>query len=121
MRAFTLSAALLLAACAGPVVPPGQASVTSGRVAGPAQTCVSYRPDDALRAVDSATLIYGSGATIYINRLGASCPGLRELSTIFVEVHSGQYCRGDRIRAIETGSTIPGPSCNLRDWVPYRR
>ena len=68
-----------------------------------------------------STLAYGSGATIYINRLGASCPGLRELSTIIAEVHGSEYCRGDRICANEPGSIIPGPTCNLGDWVPYRR
>lgn len=123
MRFLPLVAGLAIAACAGPGVPPGDASagLTAGRVAGPPQTCISSRPSDALRAVDSATLAYGSGSTIYINRLGGSCPGLRELSTIIVDVQGGQYCRGDRIRALEPGSIIPGPSCNLGVWVPYRR
>jgi hypothetical protein len=97
------------------------AGVTAGRVAGPPRSCVRSEPNDALRAVNSATLAYGSGSTIYINRLGGSCPGLRELSTIIVDVHGGEYCRGDRIRALEPNSIIPGPTCNLGDWVPYLR
>jgi hypothetical protein len=123
MRTLSLALGLSIAACAGPVVPPGDAtaSVTTGRIAGKAQSCISAQSNEGLRAIDSATLAYGSGRTIYFNRLGASCPGLRDLSTIIAELHGGQYCRGDRIRALETGSIIPGPSCNLGDWVPYRR
>jgi hypothetical protein len=113
----------MVAACAGPVVPPGDASagVTAGRIAGKPQSCISSQTSEGLRAIDSATLAYGSGATIYLNRLGGSCPGLRDLSTIIADVHGGQYCRGDHIRALEPGSIIPGPTCNLGDWVPYRR
>lgn len=123
MRTLPFVVSLMVAACAGPVVPPGDASasVTAGRVAGKGQSCISSQTSEGLHAIDSATLAYGSGSTIYINRLGYSCPGLRDLSTIIVEVHGGQYCRGDHIRALEPGSIIPGPTCNLGDWVPYRR
>ena len=123
MRSLPLVIAVTLAACAGPVVPPGAAlaSATAGRVAGPPQSCISSQISEGLHAIDPATLAYGSGSTIYINRLGDRCPGLQTLSTIIVDVHGGQYCRGDHIRALETGSIIPGPTCNLGDWVPYRR
>jgi len=123
MRVAPIFAGLVLAACAGPVAPPGDAStsLTAGRMAAPPQSCVLSRTNEGLRAVDSTTLAYGSGSTIYINRLGGSCPGLRELSTVIVDVHGSEYCRGDRIRANEPGSIIPGPPCNLGEWVPYRR
>ena len=123
MRTLPFILGLSVAACAGPAAPPGDASasLTAGRVAGPPQSCISTSTSEGLHAIDSATLAYGSGSTIYINRLGYRCPGLRELSTIITEVRGGQYCRGDRIRALELGSIIPGPSCNLGDWVPYRR
>src|SRR5258707_4021933 len=112
MRVVPLAAGLLVAACAGPVVPPGDASasLTAGRVAGPSRSCVPTGLGGNLRAVDSATLAYGSGATIYINRLDGSCPGLRELSTIIAEVHCSAYCRGDRIRPNEPGPIIPRPT-----------
>jgi hypothetical protein len=123
MRALSLALGLSIAACAGPAARPGDAlsSVTAGRVAGKPQSCISSQTSEGLRAIDSATLAYGSGSTIYLNRLGYNCPGLRELTTIITEVHGGQYCRGDHIRTLESGSVIPGPSCNLGDWVPYRR
>lgn len=122
MRARVLILVLSLAGCAPPIVlPDGDlARVTAGRSAGPAQSCVAMRTDQNLRPVDSMTLAYGSGATIYVNQLGAPCPGLEDLSTIIVDAQSGQYCRGDRIRPLAPGAIIPGPTCNLGDWVPYR-
>jgi hypothetical protein len=112
-----------LASCTRPAVPPGEALAgrLAGRTAGPPQSCVPIRQEFSLQAVDETTITYGSGSTIYVNRLGP-CSGLKELSTIIVtSASSGQYCRGDRIRANELGSVIPGASCNLGDWIPYRR
>jgi len=123
MRSLPLVVAFTLAACAGPVVPPGDASasVIGGRTAGTPRSCISTSTSEGLHAIDEATLAYGSGSTIYLNRLGYTCPGLKDLSTIITEVHGGQYCRGDHFRVLEPGAIIPGPSCNLGDWVPYRR
>ena len=122
MRAHLLLLLASLAGCARPATVSGDdlGRLTAGRTAGPAQSCVLAGNNDSLRAVDSMTVAYGSGRTVYINHLGARCPGLQDLSTIIVDVQSGRYCRGDRIRAVETGAIIPGPSCNLSDWVPYK-
>ncbi|MEO7635290.1 MAG: hypothetical protein ABIS38_06555 [Sphingomicrobium sp.] len=122
MRWLFLLPACGLAGCAPPVA---QAAVdfervTAGRMAGPAQGCIATNSNDTLRAVDSMTLVYGSGSTIYINRLGAICPGLQDLSTIAIDGSNGNYCRGDRIRPLAPGSVIAGPTCNLGQWVPYR-
>jgi hypothetical protein len=123
MRRLALFIAIALAGCTRPAAPPGSdlARLTAGRTPGPPQSCINSQPGYSLQAVDSTTITYGSGSTLYVNRLGP-CPGLRELSTIIVVSSSGsQYCRGDRIRANEPGSIIPGPTCNLGDWTPYRR
>jgi hypothetical protein len=75
-----------------------------------------------LHYVDPQTVAYGYGATIWINHLPGPCPGLEQLSTIIVDARDGtQYCRGNRIRGLEPGSIIAGPTCNLGDWVPYRK
>lgn len=123
MRRLLLLALMVLVGCSRPVVPPGAdlAQTLAGRVAGPPQSCVSAQSVSNLRAIDAATLGYGSGPSIYVNRLGGDCPGLRELSTVIVEVYGGQYCRGDHFRAVELAGGIPGPVCILGDWVPYRR
>ena len=92
-----------------------------GRVAGTPESCVATSASQGLRVVDSRTLVHRSGDTIWVNRLAEDCPGLRPLDTIIVEVRGAQYCRGDRVRGLSPGTTIPGPICPLGDFVPYRR
>ena len=125
MRALMLIAAAGCAAsCSRPVAPPGQdfAQLTAGRVAGPAETCINSNTSENLHVIDPQTVAYGYARTIYINRLAAACPALSQFNTIIVEGGTGgQYCRGDRVRGLEPGAIIPGPSCNLGDWVPYRQ
>lgn len=119
---------ILLAACAvsGCTRPaePAQATFArelAGHVAGAPQTCVSQFGQQNLRVIDASTLAYGSGRTIYVNRLGGPCPALSQFNTVIVDARGGtQYCRGDRVRGLETGGIIPGPWCNLGDWTPYR-
>jgi hypothetical protein len=93
----------------------------AGRTAGAPQACVPIRQSQSMQIVDRQTLVYRDSDTIWVNRLGADCPGMRPLSTLIIEAHGSQYCRGDRVRAVETQSAIPGPTCVLRDFVPYRR
>jgi hypothetical protein len=125
MRALILfAAAASLAGCSRPVSPPGNgfAQAVEGRVPGPAQSCITTNSSENIHALDPQTLAYGSGRTVYINRLAGPCPGLGELNTLIVEgAVGGQYCRGDRVRGREPNAIIAGPSCNLGDWVPYRR
>ena len=123
MRALlVIAAATAVGSCTAPASPPASdlARVTAGRVAGPPQTCVSLEGVSNVRALDSQTLAYGSGRTVYINHLGSPCPGVEPLGLLIVEANGNQYCRGDRIRGRELGATISGPRCVLSDWVPYR-
>jgi hypothetical protein len=125
MRHLTLLFAGFLAGCA-----PMQSADKSldplareldGRTAGKAQACISPFGNQSLRVVDPQTLAYGSGAIVHVNRLRSPCPSLRPTAAIIVESQSGQYCRGDSIRALEPGSTIPSPVCSLGDWTPHSR
>ena len=93
----------------------------AGRSAGKAERCVSITQSAPLEIVDRQTIAYRSGSTIYVNRLQGDCPGLRPFNTLIVETHGSQYCRGDRVRGLEPGTSIPGPTCPLGDFVPYRR
>ena len=124
MRPLIPFAALALASCVPQTPEPPNAAFArelAGHVAGPQQTCVSTSPDQNLHVVDSRTVAYGCGRTIYVNQLPAACPALSQFNTLIVESLGGQYCRGDRVRGLEPGRIIPGPSCNLGDWVPYPR
>jgi len=123
MRSLILIVAALAISSCTPTQPPGVAFAQelAGYVAGPPKTCVSTFPDQNLRAIDSRTIAYGYGRTISVNRLGGECPGLGPFNTIIADAHGGQFCRGDRVRGLESGASIPGPWCNLGDWVPYRK
>ena len=92
-----------------------------GRTAGAPQACVPARQAQALQIVDRRTIAYRDFDTVWVNRLESNCPGMRPYATLIVEAHGSQYCRGDRVRAVEAQSSIPGPYCVLRDFVPYRR
>jgi hypothetical protein len=124
MRALMLiAAATMVASCTQPATPPGAALAqeTAGRAAGPAQSCIPTEPVLGLRVIDSQTIAFGEGKTIYISHLGAPCPGIEPTTTLIVEPGTaGQYCRGDHVRGREMGASIAGPVCILGDWVPYR-
>jgi hypothetical protein len=111
-----------MAACA-PTAPPNELAFSelAGRVVGPAQSCVPAYPTTNLRPLREATLIYGAGRTIYVNRLRAPCPGLTSTATLPLDVHGSQYCSGDHFRTVEIGSVIPGAVCLLGEWLPYRQ
>ena len=85
------------------------------------RNCIPTRDQQSLTIVDRQTVVQRGGSTLWVNRLEAPCPGLRPLDTLIVEVHGGQYCRGDHIRGLEPGSNIPGPICPLGAWLPSRR
>ncbi|HYD38264.1 MAG TPA: hypothetical protein VEA60_11660 [Allosphingosinicella sp.] len=113
---------LLLAACAaGSAREADLSGELAGRTAGPARDCVPASAGDSLVARDSRTLVLRRGDTIWVNRLAAACPGLDPMSTLVVEVHGSQHCRGDPVRALEPGQSIPGPTCILGGFTPYRR
>jgi hypothetical protein len=117
---------ILVAGCAAGTGGPGQREADlsrelAGRTAGEPRDCVSASLGSNLNVRDRQTLVYRQGDTIWVNRLEAACPGLDPMSRLIVEVHGSQYCRGDRIRGAEPGMSIPGPSCPLGAFTPYRR
>src|SRR5690242_846047 len=126
MRLSPVIAAAALCACtAAPPPPAGPVQLTdlAGRTAGAPQPCVPItQTESSLRISegDRHTLLYGSGPTIWVNRLGPGC-GFAQTDTLVSEVQGSHYCRGDIVRAIDVLSRIPGPSCVLGDFVPYRR
>lgn len=125
MRALMLISALALtgAGCARPAQPSGAAFAQEfgGRTAGPPRSCINSSQNTNLRVVDSQTLAYEDGPTTWVTHLNAPCPGIQTLSTIIVEPQlGGQYCKGDHVRGLEQGAIIPGATCFIGDWVPYR-
>ncbi|MEO7178443.1 MAG: hypothetical protein ABIW83_06340 [Allosphingosinicella sp.] len=114
------------AACAATGAGPSRgetelANDISGRSAGEPRDCVPTSLGSGLVVRGRQTLIVERGDTIWVNRLPAACPGLRETSQIVIELQGSQYCRGDHFQALEPGSSIAGPICVLSRFTPYRR
>ena len=124
MRAFLLVAALTGCATlpAGSVSRDRQAldQELAALNAGPPRSCISGT-DRNLVIGDEQTVVQREGPTTWVNRLATACPGLRPINTLVVERYGSQLCRGDRIRSLEPGSSIPGPICVLGDFTPYTR
>lgn len=124
MKLRTGMMAFLAGSCAAPqpeepTRPPVE---LAGRSAGTPERCVSVQQSEALRVSDTNrhVLLYGSGRTIWANQLGPSC-GFGRDDVLVTEPIGSYHCRGDIIRSFDRYSHIPGPSCILGDWVPYRR
>ena len=120
-----LLGAATLAGCDPAVGTAGQSEALGKELAGRTQAattaCVSTFGNQGLRVVKPGTVAYGDGKTIYINRLRSACPALSQFNTVIVEKNGSEYCRGDHIRGLEPGSTIPGPICFLGDWTAYTK
>ena len=118
---------LVLASCAAPNTngpsrdQEAHSRELADRSAGSPQNCISSRSPGTLQVVDDRTVVFRDMNTIWVSRLPSACPGLRPLDTLVVETHGSQYCRSDRFRAIQPGTSIPGPYCVLGPFTPYRR
>lgn len=114
---------LLLAGCAQALEPADQGAALArlaGAPTGPAQACVSPGHGEALTVIDRQTVAYRSGRTVWVNRLPGPCPSLSPTATIIIERFGTQVCRGDRIRTIEHGLSIPSGACLLGAFTPHR-
>jgi endonuclease YncB( thermonuclease family) len=123
MRSLALLPALVVLLTGCTVAQPGRdefAAATAGRTAGPPENCVPIESQQALHVVDRQTLAVEVGRTTWINRLEAPCPGLDPSSTLVTETWGGRYCRGDHVRSVTPGMSIPGPVCVLGNFTPYR-
>jgi len=124
MRVGILSFALLIASCAAPqpgAERGGPPIELAAAVPGAAQRCLTLSPVSSLRVSenDPHTVLYGSGRTIFANHLGQCRFGRNDV--LVMEPTGSQLCGGDIVRSFDRDSHIPGPSCVLGDFVPYKR
>jgi hypothetical protein len=124
MKRTLAFAALAFGSCAPPTPvaqQQGPALELTGRVAGPAERCVTILPQQSLRIAEGNRhiLLYGNGRTIWANHLG-QCSFATD-DVLVTEPVGSSYCRGDIIRSFDRFSRIPGPACVLTDFVPYTR
>lgn len=112
---------ILLASLAGAAAPATpQKDPLAGRVAGAPVDCVDRSQLGGPDIIDGRTILYRQSLKrIWRNDPQGACPGLRPTATLIVEGYGSQLCSGDRFRAREPGSIIPGPYCRLGKFVPY--
>lgn len=117
-----LVAVLLIGGCTNSVRNdrPALGIELAAKPVGPAQSCVSVSPGEGLAVMPDGTVGVRTGKTLWLNDAGKACKTLSAMSTLVVERHGPQICRGDRVTSVETTSGIPGPVCILGDFVPYR-
>jgi hypothetical protein len=73
-----------------------------------------------ISADDRHMIVYGSGRTIWVNRLAPGC-GFGPNDVLVTEPTGSSYCRGEIVRSVDQVSGIRGPACPLGDFVPYTR
>jgi hypothetical protein len=124
MRLGVLAFTLFVVSCAAPqpgAERQGPPVELAGAVAGAATRCLTLNQLSSLRVSenDPHTLVYGIGRTIWANQLGQCRFGRNDV--LVIEPTGSQLCGGDIVRSFDRDSRIPGPSCVLGDFVPYKR
>jgi hypothetical protein len=121
MRLATIPLAILASACtAPPPASPTDIPELAGRTAGAPQRCVTFQQGESLHIAGPHTLTYRDGRTLWVNAV-PSCSPLRFSDSLVTDPFGTQYCSGDIVRTRDNSSLIPGPSCRLNDFVPYRK
>ena len=129
MRALAIFPLLLLSACdpSAERVEAGRrqsalGTELAGRQPGETTDCISTTGGGAFDVVDARTLVYRTGWVTYVNRLESACPGLRPTSRLIIEpTDNSRYCRLDRVRPVDDGSTSIGAICPLGRFTAYTR
>jgi hypothetical protein len=113
-RAGTL-AALALALMAG------RSDPLAGRVAGEPRRCINLSLLSNGPVIEDAnTIVYRqSGRRWWVTHPVDSCPSLRPMTTLILDVYGSQLCANDRFRTILPGTTIPSAYCRLGPFTPY--
>ena len=93
-----------------------------GRTPGAPVNCIGSSPGvNGPQIIDHNTLLYREGRTVWRNELPSECRNLEEGNTLIVEINGGQLCANDHFRVVEPGMSIPGPTCRLGKFTPYRK
>jgi hypothetical protein len=131
MRMSALFATTLLALAAapstaqptdGPTTNPALAKALAGRTAGKPISCVHLRDVQSTRIIDGTAIIYELGRKNWlVNMPAGGCSSLRSDRVLVTSTPTGDLCRGDIVRVIDTPGPIEFGSCGLGAFVPYTR
>ncbi len=123
MRRLVLPLFALVASCTSlPLARDDSADLakeTVGKVAEKPRSCIALDDARGAKLFNDAIVYRVNRRLSYVN----AAKGCNAFDTdpIFVnEVSNGQLCRGDIIRLISRSGGIPGPTCVLGEFTPYR-
>ena len=96
----------------------------SGRVQGPAISCLpDYRSNDMV-VIDDNTVLFRDGRTVYRNDFqGGSCPhlGNGNFALLTKRIGGSGLCRGDIAEVKDLVNHFTVGSCVMGDFVPYTK
>jgi len=129
MRALFPLALLAIAIPAVAAAPPAKEKAKekerdflAGRVPGKPIRCIDPRSNQGPTVIDDKTILYNvTGRRVYRTGPVGACPSLRPLTTLIVEIRSGQLCQNDMFRVLQPGTTIASAYCRFQPFVPYDR
>ena len=124
-----LITALLTGACAAtPTNEPRSARAQqqldrylTGKVAGAPRTCLPRYSADDMVVVDDNTILFRDGRRVWRTEMLGGCSGLSRAGSALLtrQFGSGELCRGEIARVIDTSAGFTAGSCSFGDFVPY--
>ena len=123
-RAATLLPLLLLAASCATVpdqegTDPKLTEALVGKVAGKPQMCIPL--DDARSGeVYRGAILYRTSRKLNYVSVSPGCSTFTRDPIFVNKLYSNRLCRGDIVEFVDRTGGIPGPSCVLGDFTPYR-
>jgi hypothetical protein len=98
------------------------AQLLAGKVALRAQSCLPHYQSGDMRVIDENTVAFRDGARrTFVAHLNGGCSNLGSGGTALVthQFGSGDLCRGDIARVVDTLNGFTVGSCSFGDFVPY--
>ena len=96
----------------------------SGKVAGPAVSCLpTYNAND-MRVIDEETIAFRLGSNrVYVAHMPGGCSNLGRANYTMVtrQVGASGLCRGDIAQIVDPVNGITVGSCVFGDFTPYTR
>ena len=122
-------AALTLQACApGEAMEPDMSAEAAETLAsyeftGETRSCLSTSRIDQIKPLDERHwLVETVNGDMYLNRVGRGCSGAdRSFTYLQYEIPTGQLCRGEIVRVIDSGSGMTQCACGLGDYERLTR
>jgi hypothetical protein len=124
MRTVSALAAALAATACTQTAHTDSAAVSKAPAAvavGPAADCVHAADISQTKVYDDRTIDFiMKNRTRYRNTLADRCPDLGSEKRFSYKITTGNLCSVDTITVLMQGSSIPGPTCGLSEFVPVK-